>query len=153
MWVNGQSVDPRLSPIQEVPATACGFDPRLDKLAVIERTWREGDRLDYGFELPIRLLRQSERIPGCGGKVAVTRGPLVYCLESTDNPGGVLGLAIRSGSLVPRFDKDLFGGIQIIEGESSEGRRLRFIPYYAWANRGQSQMTVFVSAEPLSPDK
>jgi DUF1680 family protein len=100
-------------------------------------------------------------------QVAVVRGPLVYCLESPDLPAGVGVQAVslpRGAALTPRFDKGLLGGVVVLEGaaEAAADRPwtdelyrefkpaagkavgLRLIPYYAWANRGKSEMTVWM---------
>ena len=75
-----------------------------------------------------------------------SRGPLVYCMESVDNPGvSVPGAVLDTGSpLVTRWSPGLCGGACLIEGKDPSGRDLVFIPYYAWANRGPSSMEVWV---------
>jgi DUF1680 family protein len=104
-------------------------------------------------------------------QVAVMRGPMVYCLEAPESGGGagIFDVAIPTGiRLEPRHDAALWGGTSVLEGTAArivrEGfgdslyrtmrplRRepfsLRLIPYYAWANRGVSYMTVWM---PLAP--
>jgi DUF1680 family protein len=66
--------------------TASGYDPRLSQFLPIRRVWSSGDIVELEFEMPITLRRASPRVRGHKGKVALTRGPLVYCLESVDNP-------------------------------------------------------------------
>jgi DUF1680 family protein len=100
-------------------------------------------------------------------QVAVTRGPVVYCLESSDLPDGV---GMEDVAIDPRGEwtaehrPDLLGGITVLQGDAivsapqdwtgqlyrrldpsdSKRIRLQLIPYYAWANRGESQMTVWL---------
>jgi len=115
-----------------------------------------------------RLLETSPAVASNRQQVAVTRGPLVYCVEAADNPGVNLNF-VEIGD-APVFeevlDRNLLGGVVRIEtaaneidgsgwngelylpvGEASASRRqipLRFIPYYAWANRAPGPMRVWV---------
>ena len=134
-------------PARATSSTACGYDPRGARYARVERRWAPGDELTVEFAQPIRLLRQDRRLPACGGMVAVTRGPLVYCLESVDNPGvDLFNVEIVPASLEPVYDADRLGGTTLLQGRSTRGERLTFIPYMLWGNRGAAQMTVFVQA-------
>jgi DUF1680 family protein len=84
-------------------------------------------------------------VKGHAGKVALTRGPLVYCLESVDNPGlDIFAVQLDPASLHDEFVPNLLGGIVVIHGKTMDGKPLKFIPYFLWANRGESQMTVWV---------
>ncbi len=133
------------APPREMEPTACGYDPRRASYLSIERDWQPGDRLEIEFSLPIRRYRQDRRIPNCGGKIALGRGPLIYCLESVDNPGvDIFDVQLDPAGLECRFEADLLGGCAVLRGESSAGQPLTFIPYMLWANRGPSQMNVFV---------
>ncbi len=136
--------------------TASGYDPRTSTFFPIKRTWQTGDTVDIDFEMPITFRRADRRVRGHRGKVAVTRGPLVYCLESVDNPGVDIFSTKLDLSREPTvtYLPTLLSGTQVItahakpcEGsEPSQGSTLTFIPYHLWANRGESQMTVWVNA-------
>ena len=92
------------------------------------------------------LRRATPRVRGHKGKVALTRGPLVYCLESVDNPGvDLFSAKVEPASLKDVFDETLLGGVVKIEGKSKSGEPLTFIPYFLWGNRGPSAMTVWVN--------
>ncbi len=85
--VNGSSVTvPSRSNIPFTPP-ASGYDPRLSRYLALQRCWSPDDVIDLEFELPIVLRRASSHLRNHKNKAALTRGPLVYCLESTDNPG------------------------------------------------------------------
>ena len=56
-----------------------------------------GDEIKLQFGMPIRLIKQDKRIRGCGGKIAVTRGPIVYCLESIDNSEDIFNVLVDPG--------------------------------------------------------
>lgn len=136
-----------LSPASSPAPSACGYNPADARSASLSRAWQPGDRLEITFEMPIRLLRQDARLPGCGGRVALARGPLVYCLESTDNPGlDIFNLTIQPASPFAVPAPELPGGGIKILAQTTGGQLLTFIPYLAWGNRGASQMTVFVDA-------
>ena len=89
---------------------------------------------------------------GYEGKVAFTRGPLVYCLESVDNPElDVLIARVDAAALQPEWEPELLGGTVVLRGRTDHGQRVTFIPYALWANRGESQMQVWVKGETLPP--
>lgn len=112
----------------------------------LSRTWQPGETLELDFETPIRLLRARPQVRPCRGKVAVTRGPLVYCLESVDNPGvDLFSARLDPSTLETAFSPSLLRGVQVITARTLDGQPLTFIPYHRWANRGESQMTVWVN--------
>ena len=135
----------------------------------IRRVWKSGDIVSLSLPMPIRRVTAHERVAEDRGKVALERGPLLFCLEGQDNPGGqVLNLVIPdTASLRTRYAPELLGGVQLIEGTAIPVRRqlggaitgeqerlFTAIPYYAWAHRAPSAMTVWpareiVSAKPL----
>ena len=145
LWLNGQPIE-TVEPTQPPPPeTACGYAPHTARYLTVGRVWQNGDVLECDFSMPIRILQQDRRLPKCGGKAALARGPLVYCLESVDNPDcDIFNAMIRAGSLRAEVSPAHFEGITILCGETPAGKPLVFIPYLYWANRGASQMTVFV---------
>jgi hypothetical protein len=99
------------------------------------------------------------------GKVALQRGPLIYCLEQPDNHGDLERIALTAGSrLTARFEPDLLGGITTISGEgrlleqdswtnqlyrplhalAGQAIPIKAIPYCVWGNRGQQKMKVWI---------
>ena len=140
-WVVSNSSD-KLS-------TASGNDPREANYQTIRRVWTpEVETLDFNFDMSIKLRRAHPKVRGHAGKVTITRGPLVYCLESVDNPDmDIFTVQLDPDSLRDEFVPDLLGGCVVIHGKTMAGRPLKFIPYFLWANRGESQMTVWVSSK------
>lgn len=124
-------------------ATACGYSPNGAKWLTLRRAWRRGDVVELALGMSIRVYRQDDRVPGCGGMVALARGPLVYCLESVDNAVDLFSIVVRSSNVELRQDDDRLGGIRKIVGVSSCGAEVTFVPYLVWGNRGPSRMTVF----------
>jgi hypothetical protein len=119
------------------------FDARWMRLS---RSFYTDDEIELIFGMPIRLIKQDRRLPKCGGKFVVARGPIVYCLESVDNSVDIMNVKVNQESLMPFFDPDLLDGTWVIKGIDVQGSPLVFIPYMLWANRGKSSMTVFVSS-------
>jgi DUF1680 family protein len=144
--VNGSPVDVPGERNIPLPPPASGYDPRLSRFITLQRRWSPADTVDLEFEMPVVLRRASPKVRGHRNKVALSRGPLVYCLESTDNPGlNIFSLKIDPQTIRVERDPNLLGGIQILRGKTREGRDFTAIPYSLWANRGESQMTVWVN--------
>jgi hypothetical protein len=138
--INGRPVPLPAAPPPAGP-TASGFDPRRASWLTLRRRWAAGDRIDLAFDLDVMARRAGPRVAGHGGKIALTRGPLVYCLESHDNPGVDLFTArVAPADLRAEPAPDLLGGIMVLRGQA-----LTAIPYALWGNRGPSQMTVWVN--------
>jgi DUF1680 family protein len=129
-------------------ATASGYDPRRADYETVSRSWLPaGETLELNFDMSIQLRRAHPNVRGHAGKVAVTRGPLVYCLESVDNPDlDIFTAQLDPASLSDEFVPDLLGGCVAIHGTAMDGKPLKFIPYFLWANRGESQMVVWVNS-------
>jgi DUF1680 family protein len=131
------------------------------------RAWAAGDVLELNLPLRPRLLQAHPLVEEARNQVAVQRGPVVYCLESLDLPKGIAVADVvipRGIELKPRFDGKLLGGVTVLEGkaeavaEAAWGKQLyrelapatarsivlKLIPYYAWGNRGPSEMTVWL---------
>ncbi|MGE5463156.1 MAG: glycoside hydrolase family 127 protein [Syntrophothermus sp.] len=127
--------------------TASGYDPRRAHFEPVCRVWSpESDPLEYRFDMSIKTRRAHPKVKGHANKVAVTRGPLVYCLESVDNPGvDIFTAQLDPGSLQDEFVPGLLGGCVVIHAKTVTGQPLKFIPYFLWANRGESQMTIWVN--------
>jgi DUF1680 family protein len=111
----------------------------------VTRSWSLGDVVELELDMGIRVRATDPRVRATQGRVAVTRGPLVYCLESVDNPDVDLFAArLDPATLEGTFSADHFGGISLLRGQTVRGQPLTFIPYFLWANRGDSAMTVYV---------
>jgi DUF1680 family protein len=126
--------------------TACGYDPRLSRLAALRRRWSAGDEITLSMDMPITLQRAHPKVKGHAGKAVLTRGPLVYCLESMDNPGvDIFNDRLRTDGLRAEYKPDMLGGIMVLHGATVTGAPVTAIPYHLWGNRGESQMNVWVN--------
>jgi hypothetical protein len=108
--------------------------------ALISRKWSTGDRVTLQLPMPVRFIKANDLVKADSGRVALQRGPIVYCAEWKDYANGkVLNLqADQNDKLKVEFRPDMLSGISVIKGDS-----LLAIPYYSWANRGQGEMVVW----------
>jgi DUF1680 family protein len=127
----------------------------------IRRTWKAGDTVEVALPMPIRRVVTNPAVKADAGRVAVERGPLVYCAEWPDNGGQVQNLILPDGAPLSAEKRgDLLGGVTVVDGEaealidSGPGRvpvekkqPIVLIPYYAWAHRGQGEMTVWLARD------
>lgn len=135
----------------------CGY-------AVIEREWRAGDRVEVLLPMSVeRVEAHPEVRPDCG-RIALMRGPIVYCLEEADNGRLLHDVVIpREAKLSARMEKDLLGGVVVVTGkayrrdmrgwdgvlyraERSKTKPFTFkaVPYCVWDNRSPGEMLVWV---------
>jgi DUF1680 family protein len=138
----------------------------------VNRIWSDGDKVELVLDMPIRFFTCNPHVADNLGQVAMMRGPLVYCFEDIDNKAiqsvhlaGVKNDFIplaKAGKLISAtgFDRPITAielpGLEIASDEtlyrpvarhelSGKPTRLTAIPYYAWANRGKSQMTTWLA--------
>jgi DUF1680 family protein len=116
--------------------------------AVLARTWSPGDLITLDLPMSVRRVLADDRVADDRGRVALERGPLVYCAEGIDNDGSALDIVVPDGArLTAERRPDLLGGVTVLHGDvtnrQGRARRLTAIPYYAWSNRGPGQMEVW----------
>lgn len=113
-----------------------------------ERPWKKGDSVEIAFDMEIRRVKSNDKVAANRGKVALERGPLVYCAEAIDNSGSVFDISLPAeGKLEYFYDSTLLNGLGIIKGEAmrdGEPTTLTAIPYYAWAHREIGEMGVWL---------
>ena len=116
-------------------------DLELDRgFAVVRRHWRPGDVVELDLPMPVRRVVSHEGVAGNRGRVAVERGPLVYCAEGADNGGTALELTLPDAAvLTAAHDAGLLGGVTTIRAGG-----ITLIPYYAWSHRGAGEMNVWL---------
>jgi DUF1680 family protein len=147
LQVNGQALEAEPGPGDSggLEQPASGYAPQRAYYLPIPRTWLPGDVVEIEFAMPLVVRRAHRKVKGARGRVALTRGPLVFCLESADNPElDLFEAEIDLASLTAEFDPDLLGGIWVLSGKTAQGEAVTAIPYLSWANRGESQMVVWV---------
>lgn len=162
-WASGAAFGgdlyvPVAAPSQKVSLKVNGVSIPLqieNGYAVIDRQWKKGDTVTLELPMEPTWYRCHEKVVENIGRLALQRGPLVYCAEFADQPDQkVLGKAIDAGSEI-RVKKrtDLGGLVELgvaahpyFEGKGA-AVRLNLIPYYAWAHRGRGQMAVWLAAD------
>jgi uncharacterized protein len=130
--------------------------------ARLDRVWKAGDAVELNLPMPVRKVLAHEKVQDDKGRVALERGPLVYCVEWPDNGGSALNLVIPdNAALKGEFRPGLLNGIEAITGRvqavvrAADGVSTRVvphnlvaIPYHDWANRGMGEMTVWIARKP-----
>lgn len=141
--------------------------------ARLQRKWRRGDVVELSLPMPVQRLKANPRVEANRGRVALQRGPLVYCLEAVDNGGHVRNLVLPPEvPLTAQFRADLLGGVTVIQGPARAMHRVAWpglylpagqapgvtnvqftaIPYFANANRSPGEMQVWIAETPEAAD-
>jgi uncharacterized protein len=132
----------------------------------LRREWRPGDRVEIVLPMPVSLLESNPLVEETRNQVAVKRGPVVYCIESSDLPHGirVSGIKLPAGirfkpvkTQISGYEVVALEGVTFYESPDWDTRlyqeisnnklhkvHIRLIPYYAWNNRGKSEMSVWI---------
>ena len=128
----------------------------------LSREWNAGDEVTLTLRMPVRRVLAHEAVEADRGRVALQRGPIVYCVESPDvEARHVRNLLLPDETeFFTRFRPDLLHGVQVLKGkaipyhrdearETVPGEVVPFtaIPYYAWAHRGKGEMQVWLARE------
>jgi DUF1680 family protein len=146
-------------------------EPQPGSYLPVDRTWRAGDTVRLHLPMPVQLVEGHPRIPEDTGRWAVTRGPLVYCLEQADHPGVDIEAIVLSRDVVFAVEErtSSLGGIVALTASAAERPalgwndrlyrrvdpaaiecrpprpvRVTAIPYYAWANREPGPMRIWL---------
>jgi hypothetical protein len=156
-WAKGATAAVDGEPVKLAP---------MNGYATIHRVWRKGDAVTLDLKMPAERLYAHPNVRMDVGRAALRRGPLIYCVEEADNPGGLVQtLALpRSAPLEAGWRADLFGGIMTLEANakrlvpgtqadalySTEPPAIRdaalvALPYHLWANRAPGSMQVWVA--------
>jgi DUF1680 family protein len=130
--------------------------------AVLTRDWKAGDTIALKLSMPVRRVYANPKVFQYNCQTAVMRGPLLYCLEQVDNGPVLSRISLPKDALLEeKYEKDLLGGVYTVTAQGErvlfrdsalyDGERpkrekfiMKFVPYYAWANREEGEMRVFV---------
>lgn len=140
-----------------VNGQAVAAETGADGYLTISRKWRKGDRVDIHFDMEARTVRADSHVEADRGRIAIERGPLVYCAEFADNSFDIMsvianqkptfaeGTATIAGTAV----KTLVTDAQTLDFDQqgklvAKDVRLTLIPYYAWCHRGSGKMRVWL---------
>ena len=128
---------------------------------VIDKVWRAGDTVDLKLDTTPRRIRADPRVEADRGRVALAKGPVVYALEGVDHAGSAWSLALpASAEIAEAWDPLRFGGTTVLRAKGVQAfaknpfehatreSDLVAIPYCLWANRGRSEMVVWIPEDP-----
>jgi hypothetical protein len=144
----------------EIKINGKAVDYQIEKgYAVLKKTWKKNDVVEIDLPMTIHTIKASEKVADDIGKVALQRGPLVYCAEWPDNQGATSNIILDAQSqqqLKSSFKTDVLHGVAVLEGNATvvkvdaasnqvttSKQPFTAIPYYAWAHRGKGEMTVW----------
>jgi len=121
----------------------------VDGYLVIDKKWKKGDQISLSLPMDIRKIRADHLIEADRGKIALQRGPMIYCFEWPESPDGqVLNLKIdKNADIKTAYMPDLLSGAQILQTQmynGSEVQNINLIPYHLWNNRGSGEMMVWI---------
>lgn len=131
---------------------------------MINRTWNDGDCVEMIFPMEVEKMHANPCVREDAGRIAIQRGPVVYCLEEEDNGTNLSDISIsKDSSLKASFNAELLGGIMEITGQGEKSDidnlknvlyskssfkrhkvNIKAVPYFAWANRKPGEMLVWI---------
>ena len=172
-WATGRPVPSTLY-VQTVPADASGISVKvngspvplaLDKgYCTIDRTWRLGDTVSVDIPMPVKRIKADDRVEADRGRLAVERGPIVWCAEGIDNGGRALDVVIPADATFAEKSVDVCGvkmsalattGCHVRKGikkiNVGPSVPITLIPYFAWCHREAGEMQTWfpISAEAI----
>jgi len=126
--------------------------------AVISKAWKKGDKIEVDLPMDVRRVKANPKIKEDQGRVALQRGPLMYCAEWPDNFGRVANIVLpQQSTFTTEFKPDLLNGVTVLHSEAigvkvdtvansvtSARQPFTAIPYYAWAHRGRGEMMIWL---------
>lgn len=132
--------------------------------AMLSRKWKNGDKVLLDMEMPVEIVEANPSVRADAGKVAISRGPIVYCLEEVDNGNKLSAIAItESTKFSAEFDEDILGGIVVIKANAARIEEKTWqdnlyrvyknenvpteiiaVPYSLWGNRIPGEMQTWI---------
>ncbi|MBX3061390.1 MAG: glycoside hydrolase family 127 protein [Anaerolineae bacterium] len=133
----------------------------------LNRQWQNEDKVSLSLKMPVERMISHPQVRMDVGQVALQRGPIVYCLEESDNGSNLASVYLpQDAPLTASLDKELFGGVSVITGDAlrivplqwkgelyqpqsvtqytQSPLKFKAIPYYLWANRMPGEMRVWI---------
>jgi len=148
-----RSSEPGGKPTLKVNGAAFEWAADQAGFARLPRRWQPGDVVEVEFPLPVQRVYADPRVRADAGRVALQRGPIVYCVEAIDHGGQAADLVLPpEACLTAEYRPELLGGLTVITGQAqqlSDGGRaepaaLTAIPYFAWDHREPGEMAVWL---------
>jgi DUF1680 family protein len=130
--------------------------------AVLQRTWKAGDQISLEFPMEVQKILANSEVKSDVHRFALERGPIMYCLEGPDNKDATVQNIVvdKNAAVNAVYKPGMLNGVTILEMQGASSSRqlnsdqlinttqaVTAIPYYAWANRGPGEMTVWIPYE------
>ena len=129
-----------------------------DGYAIIDRIWKDGDVVEYKIPMTVKKIFARNELKSDNERIALQRGPLVYCVEGADNNGKAWNIVTPADAAFTTENFNILSEkivslvsnlpvLQISEDGLSvktSNQKIRAIPYYTWCNRGSNQMQVWL---------
>ncbi len=142
LWLNGKKLD--------LPVNQGYF--------MVDRTWKDGDQLELRLPMNVRKITARKEVSADDGRIAIQRGPLVYCVEGADNSGRAWNIiadpdvqfSTAAAKILDEPVLTLQATLPVVSigtdklGVQTEKKQVTAIPYYTWCNRGSNEMQVWL---------
>jgi DUF1680 family protein len=142
----------------EIKVNGKAVDYQMNKgYAVISKKWKKNDKVELTLPMDVQRVVANSALMEDNGKVALQRGPIMYCAEWKDNDGKATNIIVPKGTVFETaYEPALLNGITVLKAQvksvnidegaqtiTTQSKTLTAIPYYSWANRGKGEMTVW----------
>jgi DUF1680 family protein len=125
--------------------------------AVISKKWKKNDKVELTLPMEVQKVVANESVKDDNGKIALQRGPIIYCAEWKDNDGKACNIIVTKGTTFTNtYEPSLLNGVMVLKAQvkavnvdetgqtiTTGNKMMTAIPYYSWANRGKGEMTVW----------
>ena len=131
----------------------------------IDREWKAGDAVELSMNMPVRRIKAHDAVKDDKGRLAVERGPVLYCAEGVDNGGRVLDKSVAPdakfalaqcdilGNKYPALEVPALSSKKNVRGEvRTEPCTLKLVPYFAWCHRGAGELQTWFPVAPRAED-
>ncbi|MDB5205102.1 MAG: hypothetical protein JWR72_177 [Flavisolibacter sp.] len=164
-WAKSEAIPLNLYAFQNAPATKViikinGVETPYDVengYAVLNKIWKKADVVEVLLPMEVRRVTASAKVKDDAGKIALQRGPVMYCAEWVDNNGRAANIVLPANTVfTTEHHSDLLNGVTILKAEATVvvtdakeakvntvKQQFTAIPYYAWANRGKGEMMLW----------
>ena len=160
-WCTGRPVPSDLY-VQTEPGSLADFSVKVNGEAFpfapekgycsISRSWKKGDAVEVSMNMPVKRIKAHDAVKQDRGRLAVERGPILYCAEGVDNDGRVLDAIVAAdaafslttceilGNAYPALSVPATSVRRGLHSTSTEKTTLKLVPYFAWCHRGAGEM-------------
>ncbi|HZY40058.1 MAG TPA: glycoside hydrolase family 127 protein [Mucilaginibacter sp.] len=142
----------------DIKVNGISVDYKMEKgYAVLSKKWKKGDKIELNLPMNVQRVIANASLKDDTSKIALQRGPIMYCAEWKDNDGKATNIIVPKDAVFEtEYEPTLLNGVIVLKAKvksvnidtasqtiSTETKTMTAIPYYAWANRGEGEMTVW----------